>query len=200
MNAQARANYFDSIYQHLDPFGYRTRWYEARKREILMATLPRARFARGWELGCSNGETTFCLAQRCEQLLATDMAADAVEQARRRVAGYDNVEVVQACHPRDCPRGSFDLIVVSEVGYYLQPDELKDLVEQAQDALTLDGLLVACHWRHPFEQACQDGVEVHRCIGQLLSLPLAYRYEDSDFLLEAWARRPLSVAQQEGLR
>ena len=77
---------------------------------------------------------------------------------------------------------------------------LKDLVEQTQDALTPDGLLVACHWRHPFEEACQDGTEVHRCIGQLLSLPLAYRYEDSDFLLEAWAGRPLSVAQQEGLR
>ncbi|MCF5928202.1 SAM-dependent methyltransferase, partial [Xanthomonas perforans] len=49
MNAQANADYFDSIYQQHDPFGYGTRWYEKRKRDILLATLPRQGFARGWE-------------------------------------------------------------------------------------------------------------------------------------------------------
>lgn len=96
--------------------------------------------------------------------------------------------------------GSFDLIVLSEIGYYLGAAELDDLIVRIQDALTPDGLLLACHWKHPFEQAQQDGVAVHACIARLLTRPLAYRYEDSDFLLEAWTAQPLSVAQQEGLR
>lgn len=200
MNAQERADYFDTIYQQQDPFGYGTRWYESRKRDILLATLPRAGFARAWELGCSSGETTRGLAARCQTLLATDMSGEAVAQAAQRVGARSNVEIVQACHPQQWPHGSFDLIVVSEVGYYLQPDELKDLVERVEDSLTPEGLLVACHWKHAFEQAHQDGLAVHHCIGHLLSLPLAYRYEDSDFLLEAWTAHPLSVAQQEGLR
>ncbi|UXA69079.1 nodulation S family protein [Xanthomonas prunicola] len=200
MNVQANADYFDSIYQRPDPFGYTTRWYETRKRDILLASLPRRRFARGWELGCSNGEATCGLAARCEYLLATDMSAAAIEQAKQRVGECSHVEILQACHPQQWPAGNFDLIVLSEVGYYLAAAELEHLIVRIQDALTPDGLLVACHWKHPFEQAQQDGVAVHAHSARLLTLPLAYRYEDGDFLLEAWTAQPLSVAQQEGLR
>ncbi|WP_055026716.1 class I SAM-dependent methyltransferase [Xanthomonas euvesicatoria] len=200
MNAQANADYFDSIYQQQDPFGYGTRWYEKRKRAILLATLPRQGFARGWELGCSNGEATCGLAARCERLLATDMSAAAVHHAKQRVGERSNVEIVQACHPQHWPVGSFDLIVLSEIGYYLAAPELDELIERLQQALTPEGLLVACHWKHPFEQAQQDGIAVHACIARRLTLPLSYRYEDSDFLLEAWTAQPLSVAQHEGLR
>lgn len=96
--------------------------------------------------------------------------------------------------------GSFDLIVLSEIGYYLAASELDELIAHLQQALTPEGLLVACHWKHPFEQAHQDGIAVHAGIARLLTLPLSYRYEDSDFLLEAWTAQPLSVAQHEGLR
>ncbi|RXQ99900.1 class I SAM-dependent DNA methyltransferase [Pseudoxanthomonas composti] len=196
----ANAEYFDGLYRDQDPFGYRSRWYETRKRDILLATLPRARFARGWELGCSNGETTRGLAARCEALLATDVSSQAVALARQRVGERSNVQIVQAQHPQQWPSGSFDLIVLSEVGYYLALPDLTEMIERIQDALVPDGLFVACHWRHPFAEAHQDGNQVHAQIAAQLSLPLAYRYKDSDFLLEAWTTHPQSVAQQEGLR
>lgn len=200
MSAQPDSMYFEGLYQQQDPFGYRSRWYEARKRDILLSTLPRVRFARGWELGCSNGELTEGLAARCEALLATDMSERAVVLARERVGERSDVEIIQACHPAQWPHGNFDLIVLSEIGYYLQPEVLADLIERLQDALVPEGVLVACHWKHAFEQAHQDGLAVHAQIGQRLALPVAYRYEDGDFLLEAWTAHPLSVAQQEGLR
>ncbi|NLW96886.1 MAG: SAM-dependent methyltransferase, partial [Xanthomonadaceae bacterium] len=51
------ARYFEQVWQQGDdPFGYRSRWYEARKRDLLLATLPRPLFERGWEIGCANGE------------------------------------------------------------------------------------------------------------------------------------------------
>ncbi|CTP90850.1 hypothetical protein XTPLMG728_2708 [Xanthomonas translucens pv. poae] len=34
--------YFGAMYRDDDPFGYRERWYEARKRALLLASLPRA--------------------------------------------------------------------------------------------------------------------------------------------------------------
>ena len=40
MNTRA---YFDQIYQQPDPFQYRSRWYEARKRALTLACLPRPR-------------------------------------------------------------------------------------------------------------------------------------------------------------
>ena len=51
MSAATPSEYFDAIYAHDDPFGYRERWYEARKRALLLASLPAQRFGRVWEIG-----------------------------------------------------------------------------------------------------------------------------------------------------
>ncbi|WP_430997563.1 SAM-dependent methyltransferase, partial [Klebsiella pneumoniae] len=75
--------YFDDLHEQEDPFGYRSRWYEERKRALLLASLSQRQFARGWELGCSNGVLTEALAARCERLLATDISPRAAFQARR---------------------------------------------------------------------------------------------------------------------
>ncbi|TGS11697.1 SAM-dependent methyltransferase, partial [Mesorhizobium sp. M1C.F.Ca.ET.187.01.1.1] len=66
--------YFDELHEQEDPFGYRSRWYEERKRALLLASLSQRQFHRGWELGCSNGVLTEALAGRCERLLATDIS------------------------------------------------------------------------------------------------------------------------------
>ncbi|UKE46292.1 class I SAM-dependent DNA methyltransferase [Xanthomonas cerealis] len=192
--------YFGAIYRHDDPFGYRERWYEARKRALLLASLPRARFERGWELGCSNGELTAALAPRCDALLATDLSERAVVLAAQRNAQSAHVLVQQAEHPRSWPPGRFDLIVFSEVGYYLPLPLLQDCIQRLRASLTEHGVLVACHWLHPFVQACMDGGAVHACLAQTLQLPRLLRYEDDDMLLEAWSATPYSVAAVERLR
>ena len=91
--------YFDTLYQQEDPFEYRTRWYEARKRALTLASLPRDHYLRGWELGCSNGVLTAALAPRCAQLLATDLSEQAVTAARL-TASLDPQGVLVACHWR----------------------------------------------------------------------------------------------------
>lgn len=192
--------YFGDIYRDDDPFGYRERWYEARKRDLLLASLPRARFERAWELGCSNGELTAALAPRCDALLATDLSERAVALAAQRNASDAHVRVQQAEHPRDWPPGGFDLIVFSEVGYYLPLPQLRECAQRLRASLTAQGVLVACHWLHPFAQACMDGRAVHACLAQTLRLPRLLRYEDDDVLLEAWSAVPYSVAAAERLR
>lgn len=189
---------FEKMHAQDDPFGYHTRWYEARKRSLLLASLCQPRYASAWELGCSNGVLTAALATRCDSLLATDLSAAAVAQAQRAVAAWPQVTVQQARHPGDWPQARFDLVVCSEMGYYLGPHELPALRSGVHAALADDGLLVACHWQVPFAQAASRAADVHAALGEGLTEVFIWR--DADVVLQGWARAPLSVAAWEGLR
>ena len=47
-----RRSYFDALYAGSeDPYVVRHRWYEIRKRAVLLAALPRARYRRTYEPG-----------------------------------------------------------------------------------------------------------------------------------------------------
>lgn len=193
------AEYFDWLYENDDPYGYRSRWYESRKRALLLACLPRAEYERGWEIGCSNGELTFDLAKRCRYLLATDGAARAVAMARYRTEQCRNVEIRQARHPQDWPEGQFDLIVFSEIGYFMTMPMLQECIQRMQASLLPTGTLVACHWRRSFKEADLDGEQVHQELGHSLQLHHQHAYRDADFILESWSAQDASVAQVDGL-
>lgn len=190
--------YFDALYQQDDPFEYRTRWYEARKRALTLASLPRAHYLRGWELGCSNGVLTAALAPRCAQLLATDLSEEAVSAARVSLAAQSHVWVERAEHPRQWPDGTFDLIVFSELGYYLDPPTMQAMAARLATSLDAQGVLIACHWRPDFAQARCSAAFVHAQLDAVL--PRAFSWCDADMLLQGWSRDTRSVAEHEGLR
>ena len=190
--------YFQEIYQQADPFRYRSRWYEERKRALTLACLPRRRYENAWELGCSNGVLTAELATRCDKLLATDISDDALAQASPSTRDYPQVVLQRATHPQDWPDGVFDLIVVSEVGYYLDTAALALLGQKLHSSLADGGLLLACHWNHPFDEARSYAHEVHQAVRA--HLPEVFSYHDDDFLLEGWSTSTTSVAEREGLR
>ncbi|VXB15557.1 SAM-dependent methyltransferase [Luteimonas sp. 9C] len=200
MSAATPDAYFDTIYADDDPFGYRERWYEARKRALLLASLPAKRFGRVWEIGCSNGELTAELATRCDRLLATDLSARAVALATGRTRMHAHVDVQQARHPDTWPEGRFDLIVFSEVGYYLDADTLTHMARRLTASLQGDGVLVACHWLAPFAQAPLSGGDVHRLLRRALGLQRVFGYADADIRLDGFAVDATSVAQRAGLR
>jgi trans-aconitate methyltransferase len=190
--------YFNALYEKDDPFQYRTRWYEQRKRALTLASLPRERFARGWELGCSNGVLTAALAERCDQLLATDLSDGAVLAARAMTRRHAHVCIEQARHPQDWPAGRFDLIVLGEMGYYLSPEDMQQTAAQVVRSLMPQGVVIACHWRVPFEQARCSASFVHAQLDDCL--PRLFSYRDEDMLLEGWSADTTSVAEREGLR
>ena len=192
------AAYFDALYQRDDPFEYRTRWYEARKRALTLASLPQAHYLRAWELGCSNGVLSAALAPRCAQLLATDLSDVAVASARQLLATHAHVRVERAQHPREWPDGQFDLIVFSELGYYLEPEAMQQMAVRLAASLDPQGVLIACHWRPAFEQARCSAAFVHAQLDALL--PQVFSWSDADVLLQGWSRDTRSVAAHEGLR
>src|SRR5690606_15867742 len=159
--AMTLARYFEQVWQEGDdPFGYRSRWYETRKRDLLLAALPRPEFERGWEIGCANGELTRKLATRCDALLGTDLNRRAVTVARQRCAGLGDVELRCMEHPREWPDGRFDLVVVGEMGYYLDDTAMQAFAHRIDTSLAPRAVLLACHWRHGFDGRHSDTLDV----------------------------------------
>lgn len=195
-------SYFDALYAHTDdPYGLRARWYEARKRAVLMAALPCRRFRRAFEPGCGAAELTLLLAARCDSVLASDFCPRAVAVARERTRGLPNVRIECQQLPADWPRAApaFDLIVLSELGYFLDAGAMEAVARDCLASLGGDATLVACDWRPGFAQRMLATDAVHACLDGL-GLQRLVRHEEDDFLLHVWTRDRRSVAQREGLR
>lgn len=180
--------YFDSLYaDRNDPWDLSSSRYERRKRELLLASLPRLRYRSGFEPGCALGVTTAELARRCDRLLAMDCAAAAVEQARVRVQpAAPHVMVAQGLVPGDWPEGSFDLVVLSELLYYLGQPDRRDVAARTIASLAPGGDIAAVHWRHAFAEAASTGDEVHAELVERLSaagLSVRVDYVEDDFRL-----------------
>jgi LmbE family N-acetylglucosaminyl deacetylase len=193
--------FFNDFYEGSDdPWGFATRWYEQRKRAITLASLPRERYRRALEIGSSIGLLSAELATRTDELLATDIAAKPLAVARERLKDVDNVTFEKRTMPEDWPNGDFDLIVVSEVGYYLSTDGLGELIRRSVDCLTGDGVLIACHWRHQVKAYPLNGDSVHDQIREQSGLEVLATHEEEDFILEVFVRPPAeSVARATGL-
>ena len=164
-----------------------------------MASLPAARYASAFEPGCANGELAACLALRCDKLLLSDGAAKAVEAARIRLQNFDNVRVVQAWLPADWPLEQFDLIVVSELAYYMDTAALVRLAGRISASLLEGGTVVACHWRKHITGCTFTGDEVHDQLHTLLEIPHIGRTLDADLRIDVWCLDARSVAQREAI-
>ncbi|KTS12527.1 SAM-dependent methyltransferase [Microbacterium testaceum] len=194
-------DYFDDMYaRHDDPWGFDSRWYEERKRAAVLAALPRRRYRSAFEAGCSTGALTALLAERCDRVLAVDLAAAALDRARTRLAGQGHVELRRATLPGDWPEGVFDLVVLSEVAYYWAGADLGRGLTASVGSLREDGHLVACHWRHPVSEYPWTGDDVHDALAARPDLVRLVRHEEEDFVLEVFARPGArSVAAETGL-
>ena len=156
------ADYFDKVYQaNQDPWNFTSSPYEQEKYAATLAALPRSHYARAFEIGCSLGILTARLAPRCDYLLAVDVAEAALEQARQRCAHLPQVELQLLHVPAEFPQGQFDLILVSEVGYYWSPADLALAADQIVAALPAGGQLVLVHWTPPVHDYPLTGDAVH---------------------------------------
>lgn len=176
---------FDAVHTgNSDPWQYTTSWYEHRKRSLTLAALPGLNYASGLEIGCSIGTLSVELAQRCASFLAVDASSAALAHAARRLEHLPAARTRHLTVPQDWPDGRFDLIVVSEVGYYLAPGELAELFERVEAALLPGGTLALCHWRHPISGWELDGDSVHAAARRQLGWADAGLYRERDFILE----------------
>ena len=191
-------SYFDRLYEaDADPWQFRTRPYEARKREITLAALPERHYCTCFEPGCSIGVLTEALAARCDHVLAMDTAAEALRLASQQLP--ENVVLQRGAVPADWPDGTFELIVLSEVAYYLDKDDCALLASRAT-ATELD--LLAIHWRHPVAEYPISGDEAHDLLheaARAAGMHHLVAHREDDLRLDVWSHDTRSVAERTGV-
>lgn len=147
MSARVAPETFEARYRdEADPWGFASEPYEQAKYARTLAALGDRRFARALELGCSIGVLTAELASRCDALLGLDGAPTAVAQARRRLAAFPGAEARVGLVPEDIPPGPWELVVASELLYYLDAEGLGVTCERLTEVLAPGGLLLVVHW------------------------------------------------------
>lgn len=156
-------SYFDEVYRaNADPWGFETSPYEQAKYADTVAALPKPQYASALEVGCSLGVLTAMLAPQCGHLLAVDIAEAPLARARQRCATLPQVAFRLMKLPQEFPAGStFDLIVLSEVGYYWSAADLAVAADLLVAALRPAGQLLLVHWTPPVHDYPLTGDEVH---------------------------------------
>ena len=138
--------HLDALYaEGDDPWGFRSSPYEREKFAATVAALPRPRYASALELGCGNGELARRVAPRCDAYLGLDAVATALEAAREAVPGG---RFVRGYLPCDLPGGEHDLVVLSEILYFLDADGIASTTRQI-DRRWPGADVVCVTWRGP---------------------------------------------------
>jgi len=176
-----------------DPWRVATDWYERRKIEVVLACLRRERYGLAWDAGCGTGDLAARLAPRCARLVATDVSPAAVQLTSARCREFAQVEAEVSALPAVPASvvGHADLVVLSEVLYYLAPQQRQECAQALVDACAPAGDVLAVHWSARPEEALDSGLDCHRELdmrmlragfGRLLA------HRDVEFTLTMWSR------------
>ncbi|MCJ2180070.1 trifunctional glycosyltransferase/class I SAM-dependent methyltransferase/polysaccharide deacetylase [Novosphingobium album (ex Hu et al. 2023)] len=139
----AEEAFWEHLYSDENPWDYKGNAYEAMKYGQTLALTGGRRFGRALELACAEGEFTKRLAEVCDEVLATDISEAAVERAGKALSAYPGVTARRLNLLTDDIPGTFDLIVCSEVLYYLPDlDAVCAFASKAAQHLNPGGLLV----------------------------------------------------------
>jgi SAM-dependent methyltransferase len=175
-----------------DPWDYRGSAYERRKRAVTVAALPRERYRLAWEPACAIGVLTAELARRADRVVATDASPRAIALAREGLPDdvTDRVELAVAELPAipAIPRHAADLVVLSEILYYLDDDARSRTLAAAHDVLEPGGDLVAVHWLPRADDAHTSGGPVHAWLRSLPTWTPLVRHDDESFVLDVLRR------------
>lgn len=180
--------YFETRYRSdPDPWGFDRHWYEHRKFALTMAILARPRYRRAVEAGCANGALTERLADRCDEVIAFDFVESSVSRAAQRLRVATNVVVRCETFPQWWPPGSGDLVVWSEVAYYLTDEGLAEAERGLQRWLNPGGEVVAVHYTGTTDHP-RSGRSVARWLDGLTFLRRSVSVLDERFEAGTWIR------------
>jgi hypothetical protein len=112
-------------------------------------------------VGYANGILTEKLARRCQSLLSIDVSEIAQMQAIDRCQQLTNIKFELMSVPESFPTECFDLIVLSEVGYYWSWEDLHKAQGLIVDRLESQGHLLLVHWTADRGILSLTGDEVH---------------------------------------
>jgi cyclopropane fatty-acyl-phospholipid synthase-like methyltransferase len=147
MKRSRGSDHFRRIYESsADPWNMLGSGYEAAKYQHTLGMLEGRHFAVGLEVGCSIGVLTSLLATRCKTLLAVDIVEAPLGLARARCADLPQVQFALMQAPQEWPDHLFDLVVLSEILYFLSPDDIAYCARRVADSTSPDAVVLLVNW------------------------------------------------------
>ena len=188
------AAFFQAMFQDSqDPWNFAADTYEQSRYRTILQSLHPHRYRRAFEPGCSVGALTEQLAAICDRVDACDFSQAAVEHARLRCDALPGVKVECASLDDKVSFADYDLIVLSEIGYYFSPAAWQRHVDDIAVALQPGAILLASHWLGSSKDHVLSGDEVHNMVSHpLLHHEHGERHPDPErggFRLDRWRRR-----------
>jgi SAM-dependent methyltransferase len=190
-NQSLTADFFDRLYQaDPDPWRFETSDYEAAKYAATIAALPKARYASAFEIGGSIGVLTEKLAHRCDTLLSVDVSDLAQARAMQRCQHLPQVHFALMNVPQEYPPDRFDLVLLSEVGYYWGWADLHKAQQQIYQSLQPGGHLLLVHWLHDAPGYPLRGDDVHNAFQDFAVARLTHltSQRTADYRLDLYER------------
>jgi glycosyltransferase involved in cell wall biosynthesis/SAM-dependent methyltransferase len=137
--------FWEDIFKKPDPWNYLSA-YEQEKYARQRAILPEGTIGTALELACAEGLFTAQLAPRVDRLIAADISATALGRAKEHCKTLENVSFEQLDLISDALPEGLDLIVCSEVLYYLADEaELERVAKRLVAALRPGGRIITAH-------------------------------------------------------
>ena len=184
-------DYFEALFRDKrDPWDFETSPYEAAKYDHTLAALPRERFGRALEVGCANGVLTARLGPRCDDLLAIDVSETALAAARSRCRDQPQIRFEKRRLPHEAPPGPFDLVLLSEMVYYLDRGDVDRLAGYLATAVRSGGDLLLVHWTCETDYPLGgDGavIALRGAMGEAVREVAVERHDQ--YRLDLWQRR-----------
>jgi cyclopropane fatty-acyl-phospholipid synthase-like methyltransferase len=159
------AAFFEAKYQtKTDPWDFSTSAYERQRYDAIIRAIAHQRYGRAFEPGCSIGLLTERLAAYCDEVYAIDFSPSASAQARARCAHLPQVKVYCAALPDGTPAKIFDLLLLSEIGYYFTPQDWQRISTALIDSLPQGAIVLAAHWLGHSQDHRISGDAVHEIL------------------------------------
>lgn len=188
------AGFFESKYKGTpDPWNFAASPYEQARYDRIITALSHRRYIKAFEPGCAIGVLTERLAALCDELDAADFSSTASQRAADRCAHLPNVHVTCAALTADTPLTGYDLVLLSEIGYYFKPKDWQAAVNKLIASLEPGATLLASHWLGHSRDHRQSGDEVHQTLRAQSRLRLEHEERHKDFRLDRF------VCQQDSL-
>ncbi|MGB3627141.1 MAG: class I SAM-dependent methyltransferase [Henriciella sp.] len=142
------------------------------------------------EVAAGNGSNTPMLAARALRLTVTEGTPSGAELTRQAIEGIERTSVHQLDLADRFPGDRYDLIVISEVLYYLPDRSFRALASEVSRTLRPAGTLVLAHHTVFFDDALRDGRGVHRqFLGEVAAdLACAFRRRTRRYVIERLRR------------
>jgi SAM-dependent methyltransferase len=182
--------FFDAKYERsADPWNFASSAYELQRYSAIVGSLRPRTFERAFEPGCSIGVLTERLAEFCKHVDALDVSARAIARASERCRPLPNVHIKVGSLVNAMPGGQFDLIVLSEIGYYFESPALAAIGKDLVSRLIPRGVLLGAHWLGYSPDHLLSGDQVHGIMDALPGLKTSFAERYPGYRINHWTKQ-----------